>query len=218
LAELSVPETTYRARSIYPLILLAIYAVIWALLAIEPLYRDDWLLENVLPAITLPVLWFTRRYMRFSNFTYTLLFLFMALHAVGSHYTYAEVPYDSWFQALTGTKLNPLLGFERNHFDRLLHFLYGLLIFPVYWELFSAKAGARPFWLYLFTTTFMFSHGAVYEIIEWAAAAWFGGDLGVAYLGTQGDEWDAQKDMGLAMGGSVLALLILLGYRRSRPR
>ncbi|MDB6060674.1 MAG: rane protein [Verrucomicrobiaceae bacterium] len=193
----------------FPPILLAIYVIAWIALAIAPLDRHDWLLENALPAIAIPLLIFTYRWQRFTNTTYTLLLVFMLLHAIGAHYTYAKVPYDDWFQTLSGHRLNDLLGLQRNAFDRLVHFLYGALLFPVFWELFAPHIDGRG-WRYFLVGAFITSHAGIYEVIEWLAAAGFGGDLGTAYLGTQGDEWDAQKDMAMAMCGTLLTIAIML--------
>lgn len=190
----------------YPLVLLAVYAVIWLALAIDPVFRHDWLLENVLVFVSVPLLILTAKRLRFTDFTYTCLFLFFVLHAVGSHYTYALVPYDEWFRSLTGGSLNEWLGFQRNHFDRLVHFLYGLLITPAAVELFAHYGRYPRVWAVLFPTFFMCAHAGLYEIIEWGAAIWFGGDLGQAYLGTQGDIWDGQKDMALAFAGTAIVM------------
>ena len=191
----------------YPLVLLAIYAVIWLALAIDPVYRHDWLLENVLVFVSVPLLVLTAKRLRFTDFTYTCLFAFLVLHSIGSHYTYALVPYDEWIKSLTGGSLNEWLGFERNHFDRLVHFLYGVLITPAVVELY-AHYGRYPYvWAVLFPTSFMCAHAGLYEIIEWGAAIWFGGDLGQAYLGTQGDIWDGQKDMALAFAGTAIVMI-----------
>jgi len=198
-----------QQTSLYPSILFAIYVATWLALAIAPLDRHDWLLENVLVAITIPLLVFGYSRYRFSNPTYTLLWIFMLLHAVGAHYTYAKVPYDNWLQALTGYRLDTLLHLQRNHFDRLVHFLYGALLFPAFWELFAPRIHGSRALKFLLVIAFIMSHAGIYEVIEWAAAAFFGGDLGVAYLGTQGDEWDAQKDMALAMCGTLLSALCL---------
>jgi putative membrane protein len=200
----------------YPLILLAIYTTVWIALAIAPLDRHDWLLENVLVVIAAPLIFIHYRKHPFTNRTYTLLWLFMLLHAIGAHYTYAKVPYDDWMQTLTGHRLNDLLHVHRNHFDRLVHFLYGALLFPVFWELFTPHINGSRALRFLLVIAFITSHAGIYEVIEWAAAAFFGGDLGVAYLGTQGDEWDAQKDMALAICGTLLTALFMalgMGFR-----
>ncbi len=193
----------------YPLALLALFGLLWIALAIAPVYRQDWLLENVLVFIAVPLFVLTARRLRFSTFAYTCLFVFFSLHTIGSHYTYSLVPYDEWFQALTGASFNDLLGFERNHYDRLIHFLYGLLVAPAAVEIFAHYGRYPRVWAALFPLLFMASHAVVYELIEFAAAILFGGELGQAYLGTQGDIWDGQKDMALALAGSTIMVTAL---------
>ena len=106
----------------YLLILAAIFAVEWIALAISPYDRADWMLENVL--VVLAVVVITVSYKRFplSRISYTLIFIFMVLHEIGSHYTYAKVPYDEWTQQILGFSVNQLMGFERNHYDRVIAF------------------------------------------------------------------------------------------------
>lgn len=187
----------------------AVYAVLWAALAVHPFDRADWLLENVLVAALFAGLAGIRRWFRFSNASLMLILLFLALHTIGSHYTYSEVPYDLWWQALTGHTLNSVLGWERNNFDRVVHFSYGLLLAYPIREFFLRIVEVRGFWAYFLPLDFTLSTSALYELLEWAAATLFGGDLGMHYLGTQGDIWDAHKDMGLAALGALLAMLII---------
>lgn len=213
-APVTAREPARSAR--YPLTLLALFLAWWAALAFAPHYRQDWLLENLLVFVAVPVLVLTYRKLRFSDFAYSCLFAFFALHEVGAHFTYSEVPYEEWTRALFGTGLNEALGWTRNHYDRALHFLYGVLVLPAVVELFAAKAPPRGAWAFWMPVLFMNSHAVVYETVEWLAAEVFGGDLGVAYLGTQGDPWDAQKDMALAFAGSLLAMLALSAVRRRR--
>ena len=151
-------------------------------------------------------------YYRFplSRISYTLIFLFMVLHQIGAHYTYAEVPYNAWTEAIFGVSLNDAMGWERNHFDRLVHFLYGLLLAYPIREMFCRIADARGFWAYFFPLDLTMATSMIFELFEWAAAVIFGGDLGIAYLGTQGDVWDAHKDMLLASLGAFLAMLVTL--------
>jgi len=189
--------------------LLAAFAGIWAFLAIAPRYRADWLLENVIVFIAIPLFVRSARSWRFSDAAYICLFIFLVLHSVGAHYTYAEVPYDDSFRALTGQSLNGLLGWERNHYDRLVHFSYGLLLLPASVELFDRVAPPRGLWRALLPVLFIMSHSVIYELIEWGAALLFGGDLGQAYLGTQGDVWDAQKDTTLATLGAITSMAII---------
>lgn len=191
----------------YPPLLLALFLVWWLILAIAPVYRQDWLLENLLVFIAIPLLVLTYRRLRLTNATYTLLFVFFVLHELGAHYTYSEVPYDNWAQALFGHTLSEVFGLERNHYDRLVHFLYGLLITPAAIELLDARAPQRGIWRWLVPLLFMVSHSTVYELVEWGAAEIFGGDLGQAYLGTQGDVWDGQKDSALAALGALVSVI-----------
>lgn len=191
----------------YPLLLLALFLAWWLILAIAPVYRQDWLLENLLVFIAFPLLVLTYGRLRLTNTAYTLLFVFFALHELGAHYTYSEVPYDSWVQALSGRTLSEVFGLERNHYDRVVHFLYGLLITPAAIELLDARAPQRGIWRWLVPLLFMVSHSTVYELVEWGAAEVFGGDLGQAYLGTQGDVWDGQRDSALAAMGALVSVI-----------
>jgi putative membrane protein len=186
----------------------AVFLALWIVLAIEPNDRADWALESALVVGFAVVLVASYRRLMLSRISYTLIFLFLCLHEVGAHYTYAAVPYDRWFEALTGRTLNGLLGFERNHFDRLVHFLYGLLLaYPVR-EVFLRVANVRGFWGYFLPLDLTMSSSMMFELFEWGAAELAGGDLGMAYLGTQGDVWDAHKDMALASLGALVAMTI----------
>lgn len=194
--------------------LAAAYALIWLALAIRPLDRGDWALENVLVVVFCAGLALSWRHFRFSRLSYTLIFIFLCLHAIGAHYTYAKVPYDAWWQALAGSSFNSLWGWERNHFDRAVHFSYGLLLAYPIREVFLRVADAKGFWGYFLPLEFTLATSAMFELFEWAAAELFGGDLGVAYLGTQGDVWDAHKDMLLAAAGAALSMLVTAAVNR----
>jgi putative membrane protein len=202
-----------------PATLLALFVAIWLAFAISPISRQDWLLENLLLLIAIPALVATRQRMRFSNASYVCLFVFFVLHSVGAHYTYSLVPYDRWWEMLTGSTLNELFGWQRNHYDRLVHFLYGMLVLPPAAELFDQYAPSRGAWRGILPVLFVMSHSVVYEIVEWIAALIVAPELGDAYLGTQGDHWDAQQDMALATAGSVLSMLFVslrgLSFRRA---
>jgi putative membrane protein len=203
-----------HASDRYPFALLVAFVAIFLVLAVAPWYRQDWLLENLLVLVAVPVLVFTYRRLRFSNFAYTCLFVFFVLHEIGAHYTYSEVPWREWLAALGFGAGDPA---GRNHYDRFVHFAYGLLLMPAAVELIQSRMSPRGLWRWLIPVLFIMSHSVIYELIEWLAALQFGGDLGVAYLGTQGDAWDAQKDMALATLGAVIGLgvVALRGAARS---
>src|SRR5258705_326169 len=171
----------------YLVILAVLFGIWWAALAIYPWHRSDWLLENALAlAAVAPFALFHRRLL-FSRMSYTLIFMFMCLHQLGAHYTYSEVPYDVWFQHLTGRTFNNLVGWERNNFDRVVHFSYGLLLaYPVR-EIFLRVVNVRGFWGYFLPLDLTMSTSMLYELMEWGTSVTVGGYLGQAYLGTQGD-------------------------------
>jgi putative membrane protein len=193
------------------IVLSALLGLEFIALAIAPYDRKDWLLENVLVVVFVVAMLATYRKLMLSRLSYFLIFAFLSLHMVGAHYTYAMVPYDAWFQRFTGHSLNSLFGWQRNNFDRLVHFCYGfLLAYPVR-EVFQRVIRLRGFWGYFFPLDVTMSTSMLYELIEWGAAVMFGGDLGQAYLGTQGDIWDAHKDMAFASLGALIAMLITAG-------
>jgi len=205
-----------RAR--YLSVLLLLFSALWLAMAVDPVARDTWLLENALLVLFVILLAVTYRWLPLSLVSYTLIFLFLCLHTVGAHYTYSLVPYDEWFRQLFGRGLDQALGWERNHFDRLVHFCYGLLLAYPIREVFLRVASVRGFWGYFLPLDLTMSTSMMYEIVEWGAALYFGGDLGSDYLGTQGDEWDAQKDMALASLGAALAMCVtaMLNWKLQR--
>jgi putative membrane protein len=208
-------ETSHRR---YVLALALLFAAVWVALAIAPRYREDWALENALVVALVVALLASYRPFPLSRVSYTLIFVFLCLHEVGAHYTYSEVPYNAWTERLLGRPFNDLVGWERNHFDRLTHFCYGLLLAYPLREIFLRVANVRGFWGYFLPLDFTMSTSMVFELFEWSAAEMFGGDLGAAYLGTQGDIWDAHKDMLLASLGALIAMSItaLINIRLQR--
>jgi putative membrane protein len=190
----------------YLVILAVLFGIWWVIWAIHPSHLDTWLLENALAIALLAFLAAFHRYLLFSRVSYTLIFVFMCLHQVGAHYSYSEVPYDAWFQNVTGRTLNSLFGWERNNFDRIVHFSYGLLLAYPIREIFLRVANVRGFWGYFLPLDLTASTSMAFELLEWGTAVAFGGDLGQSYLGTQGDEWDAHKDMALASLGALFAM------------
>ena len=202
----------------YVAILIGLFVALWIGLAIQPHDRADWALENALVVSFAIVLVASYRHLMLSRISYTLIFFFLCLHEVGAHYTYAEVPYDRWFEIAAGRTLNDILGWERNHFDRVVHFLYGLLLAYPIREVFLRVANVRGFWGYFLPLDLTMSSSMMFELFEWAAAEIVGGDLGMAYLGTQGDVWDAHKDMALASAGALVAMSVTAVINASLQR
>lgn len=183
----------------------ALYILVWIIMAINPKYPQDWLLENVLVFIFFPfIIWMDKK----NNYTLLsiiFLLIFASLHSLGSHYTYAEMEH---FNAIT-----EFFGFERNHFDRLVHFLFGLLTFRVLFEMITPGTTTVKTAL-VFTFTLVISISAFYEILEWFAVIILQPDLGLAFLGTQGDIWDAQKDTIVAIIGALINVAFYRSYTR----
>lgn len=172
-------------------------------MAINPKYPADWLLENVLIFIFFPfVIWMDKKH-NYTLMSIIFLLIFASLHSLGSHYTYSEMEY---FNAIT-----QFFGFERNHFDRLVHFLFGLLAFRMLFEMISTGTNTVKTAL-LFTFTMVVSISSIYELLEWLAVIILQPDLGMAFLGTQGDIWDAHKDSALAMLGALINLAFYQSY------
>jgi putative membrane protein len=193
----------------YDWLLLFGFAIVWVILGFNVLDRRDWILENVLnvPAVILVV--FIARKLRFSKTSYVLMYLYMFMNVIGSHYTYAEVPFGYW--------LSNFFDMSRNHYDRIIHFCFGFLLGYPFREFFMRVGRYKGAWALFAPIMFVLGTSCVYELLEWWIAVIFGGDLGIAYLGSQGDVWDAQKDMFMAGIGSVIAMFItgvvILSYK-----
>ena len=197
------PQGVKRAKSRSNYLVLGLlfwYGLLWTWLAIAPVNRRDWLLENLLVFALVPLLVITYRRFQLSAVSYCLIVCFMTLHAVGAHYTYAEVPLGFWIQ--------DFVSLSRNPFDRIVHFAYGILLaYPVR-EIILRLAGVRGLWGYFLSANVILAQSGLFEIVESVVAVLVSPELGNAYLGTQGDEWDAQKDMAAAFGGAVLAMIL----------
>jgi putative membrane protein len=176
-----------------------------------PLDRHDWLLENLLVFAVLAVLIGTYRAFPLSDLSYLFITAFLTLHAIGAHYTYAQVPLGFWIQHA--------FGFSRNHFDRVVHFSFGLLMAYPIREVFLRVANTRGFWAYYLPLDVTLAFSALYEIMEMVVATMVAPGTGDAWLGTQGDVWDPQKDMGLAALGALICMCVTALARKVRaPR
>ncbi len=194
----------------YHVFLIVAFVAVWIWAAIKPVFPHDWLLENYLVFLFVPIILLIGHYFKLSKVSYTLLTLFLILHVIGSHYTYSEVPF--------GFKLQEWFGGERNMYDRIVHFASGFLLFYPIREMFMRLAKVKGFWSYLLPIDLLGSFSAIYEIIEWQAAKNVDPAAGLAFLGSQGDIWDAQKDMVLALLGAAIAALIVFLINMSYKR
>ena len=187
------------------------YLLLWIGLAISPVNRHDWLLENLLAFLAVALLIATYRRFPFSNLSYILITVFMTLHAIGAHYTYEQVPLGFW--------IKDLFHLSRNHFDRVVHFAFGLLLAYPIREVFVRTTHVAGGWTYIIPVVLLLAFSGFFEIIESWVAQIVSPELGDAYLGTQGDIWDAQKDMTAAFCGALLSMgftAVWLARRRGR--
>lgn len=185
----------------YHWFLIFVFLAVWIWAAINPVFPHDWLLENYLVFFFIPIILLVGRYFKLSNVSYTLITLFLILHVIGSHYTYVLVPF--------GDTLKEWFNADRNMYDRLVHFSCGFLLFYPIREVFMRLVHVKGIWSYILPIDLWGSFSAIYEIIEWQAAKNVDPAAALSFLGSQGDIWDAQKDMFMALLGAILAALIV---------
>jgi putative membrane protein len=190
-----------------PHILLALYLILFAVCAIDPYDRATWWAENIpIVGIVVLLVFLYPRYTA-SNTAYVLMSVLVYMHTIGGHYTFERVPFG-W--------VTDAFGFERNHYDRIAHFAVGFYAYAIAELLWKLRLVRSVWVLALFPVFSILSIASIYEIVEWIYASLEGGDSGAAFLGSQGDVWDAQKDM-LAdgLGGICAVLFFLCRHRRT---
>jgi putative membrane protein len=201
-----------RSPHTVPILCLAVLTAVWVALAIAPRHRMDWFLESLTTLILVPTLVLTYSRRRFSDRAYIQGTVLLVLHTIGSHYTYSEVPLGDW--------LREAFGWDRNHYDRIVHFSFGLLgyrgMFELAYGLPTRETRAFAHYLTLGQVAFW---SLLYEVVEWIVAILVDPAAGTAFLGTQGDPWDCEKDMALALAGGVIAAtgLAMSARRKGLP-
>ncbi|HOZ51032.1 MAG TPA: DUF2238 domain-containing protein [Chitinophagaceae bacterium] len=203
----SIERTPFKENKfIITYIILFVVGWLSTLIGTTDIY--NWIMENTLVIIFLSILMFTYKKFRFSDLTYTFIFIYLSLHIYGAMYTYAENPFGYW--------MKDAFQFERNHYDRIVHFSFGFMLAYPMRDFFLNKM-QFPNWVgWLLPIEITLSFSCLYELIEWAVADVFFPEQGIAYLGTQGDIWDAQKDMFMAFCGAVIIILIVSSIKKLR--
>lgn len=193
--------------------MIAVLLAALLLAQIDQPYPDVALLQH-LPTMLLIIAapWLLRRW-PLSDAALGCIVVFLLLHTLGGRYAYSNVPYDAWATALTGMTLSDAAGWSRNHYDRLVHFAFGLLAVLPVGEL-ARRAGLGPRGALLSGLAFVLAISALYEVFEWLLTLALAGDLADTYNGQQGDMWDAQKDMALATLGALIPIPWLRGRLR----
>ncbi len=171
---------------------------------INPPWPAEQALHSSLTAVALVTMWMLRKRLDTAQWAWALVFL--ALHTIAARWIYSFVPYDDWTDAMFGVRLSEAFSWERNHFDRLVHFAYGVCL----------TAMLRLKWLR--SLEIVLATSALYELLEWAIAMTLAPDVAEAYNGQQGDMWDAHADMALAALGALTTALVTSLVSSARRR
>jgi putative membrane protein len=191
-------------------VLAGLFLIVFLASGYRALMPADWWVENVLVIAFMAYLIGTYRWLPMSQLSYVLIFVYLCMHEWGAHYRYGIDPIGEWMKQFQST--------NRNHFDRWVHFSFGLLMYYPYREVLVRRGGIRPPWVNWIPVMLLLAHGAGYELCEWAAAYVLSPETAEAFLALQGDPFDAHKDMLLAFVGAVSAAGITVVVRRIRRR
>ena len=179
--------------------------------SIHPLEFPSYLLHQIGTVLMLVALFICQKKIGLSYPTFLLYILFLVIHVIGAHYLYSYVPYNHWIKSIFHFDLNQSMGWSRNMYDRLVHFVYGLFLYPFFYRLFQVwLPSLKPKTLFILVIQFVMASSLFYEWIEWWIAIGLSPEEAENYNGQQGDLWDAHKDMFLATIGSIITGLILL--------
>lgn len=194
-------KQTFKLKN--PAFLLFLYAILASAISYVGAYDPwVWFFEVIIGFVGISILLLTYHKFRFSNLVYILVAIHFAILATGAHYTYAEMPLFDW--------LRDAFDLSRNHFDRVGHFAQGFVPAIIAREIFLRKTNLKKGKMLAFIVIFtILGLSAFYEFIEWWSVILIYSSEGVAWLGTQGDIWDAHQDMFMAFSGAILALLFL---------
>ena len=195
--------------------LLTLCSASWTITAIAPHDLEAWALEQIATLLCLGLVVWTARHVTYSLGCWVGLAVLFILHTIGTHFTYSLTPYDEFLNSLVGVSINDSMGWERNHYDRIVHFVFGLTTARVFFEYLHAKLTTSHPMAWFLALHLVLSTSAIYELMEWAAAAVFAAEAGAMYLGTQGDIWDAQVDILLAGIGACLSIALSCFPRNS---
>ncbi|QDT46925.1 Inner membrane protein YjdF [Symmachiella dynata] len=193
----------------YQKVLFLFYLVFFAGSCISPPYLQFLLMQHVPTVLAALLLGYVSNRFVISRFSFSLIILFLCLHTFGARYLYSYVPYDAWSENLLGINVSEVFGFHRNHYDRVVHLSYGLLLAIPVQEFEHRYLGLSKVLSSLLALEFIIATSASYEMIEWLVAVVFTPDWADQFLGQQGDIFDAQKDMALATTGAIISISVV---------
>jgi putative membrane protein len=180
-------------------------------------YPQELVLQHIPTLVALAILATFTLATPMSSLSFVCVVGFLGLHVIGARWIYSFVPYDDWSIALTGRGLSERFGWERNHYDRLVHFGFGVFGVPPASEALQRLAAIRPLGSAVLAVAVVVALGALYEIAEWQIAMTFSPEFAESYNGQQGDIWDAQKDQAMALIGALISLVIFARWRPGEP-
>jgi putative membrane protein len=193
-------------------LVLATFLVLWAFSCIRVPYPEFFVMQHVPTVLAVIALIVAERKQLLNRLGFALVILFLLLHLLGARYLYSFVPYDVWSQQLLGVRITDRFGFTRNHYDRLVHFSFGLLfVYPVAY-CFKQRLHINSWWSATLAIAMIVAASALYEIAEWLTAMTCAPDWADAYNGQQGDTWDAQRDMAIATLGGIISFAIVVPF------
>ena len=188
--------------------MMLLFSSVWIVSAVKPEIPEDWFLENLLVFFLVALLATSYQWLTFSDWSYLFILVFLCLHECGAHYQYSGAVPGEWMKSIFHT--------ERNHYDRLVHFSFGLLLSYPQREILIRKAGVRGAWLNVLPIFISLALSAMYEMIEAGIATIVDPADAAAFLGSQGDQWDSQEDMFMALAGAVVFMIVAAAVRRRR--
>jgi putative membrane protein len=197
---------------------LILYFLILIITCIHPIYPDEMFLQHSVTVLVALFLIYSTIRNNLSTKSFVLIVLFMLFHIIGARWIYSFTPYDQWIKSITGFSINEYFGFHRNQYDRLIHFLFGFLILIPVREIYSRQYGFPEKFLNHVSVLLIMSMSMIYEIFEWTISISLSPEDAEAYNGQQGDFWDAQKDMALALLGALLMTLIIRIFRKNKMK
>lgn len=210
--------TSSNMNKKYKLAIVAAVIVFTIITCINPVYPEEQYLQHIGTALLVLLMLFDIRKNFLGKVSFIGLALFTALHIIGARYIYSYVPYDEFAQRLCGVSINELLGTTRNHYDRFVHFSFGLLMMPMFSQVAEKKMKCTKGIAIVVAWMLIQTGSMIYELFEWLLTIVMSPEAADNYNGQQGDMWDAQKDMALALlGSSVTATLMLITKKQQKP-
>jgi putative membrane protein len=192
------------------IVIIVFFLCCFSLTIIKPLYAREMFLQHSATLLALLFMVWDIKYPKLSVSSFFMLALFMIFHAVGARWLYSMVPYELWFEFVFSWNPHDFFAWERNHYDRFVHFAFGFLLFFSFFDLFKNSRNISKRTAVLLAFLSIQTASMVYELFEWGLTFWLSPEDAENYNGQQGDMWDAQKDMALALLGSLISTVYVL--------